>query len=121
MPSIPIPDQFVAVTAADAQGNITLTDALAATLFPGSVGWLTLDDASATLRVRLRSIGAAGSGGTGLTLVSVGPGPAEWTAIPQAPNYGVLDVSSCNGSAHLCIEAQACPIDPAYLRRVAVP
>lgn len=113
MPSIAVSDAFVAITAADAAGNLTVASANdSAPLYPGTQGWLTKDDASATARVRIVSISV-----DGLTIV-VGRG-TDTSQPAVAPNYGRIDVSAFDGGgAHLCIEAQTAPIDPAYSKRI---
>jgi hypothetical protein len=111
MPSIPIQDSFTVVSAADAKGNLTI--ASSTLLYPGTYGWLALDDGTASLRVKIKKVVDG-------THIVVGPGEPQYTGLFGSAQYGRIDCSAFNGSAHLCIEAQTAPIDLAYSKRIGV-
>lgn len=125
MPSISIQDSFVAVSAADDAGNVTVSAADSVLLYPGTYGWLALDDGSASIRVKLKKINPPVGDNV---VIEVGQGEPEYSASALAgnqqsfvsPSYGRLDVSDYNGSAHLCVETQTAPIDYAYSKRIGI-
>ena len=111
MPSIAIPEAFIAVTAADALGNLTV--ASTAGIYPGAHAWLTKDDGSLQYRVQILRV-------TSTTVFQVRRYPNDTEGRPDnnlyvPPGYGLSDVSAFNGVAsHICVERQTVPVDPSF-------
>lgn len=112
MAGIPIFKSSMAVSAATNEGALTVvsTDSL----FPGTTAWLTLNDASASVHVKLLSI----VDGTHVLVGNADPVVGKNGFSSQTNNP--IDVSAYNGSATLCIETQVAPVDMAYTRRTGV-
>jgi len=112
MAGIPIFKSSMAVSAADAEGTLTVADS--STLFPGTVAWLTLNDGTAQVHVKLLSVPSS-------TTVKVGNAESVVGANGfSSRTNNPIDVSAYNGSATLCIETQVAPVDMAYTRRTGV-
>lgn len=115
MPSIAIQEAFVAISAADALGNLTVT----ATdyLFPGALANVTKDDGSAQMRVKILARLSA----TQIRVRQL-PGNSEtlngFTAMASGPSYGLTSMTAFNGASHICQEPQNVPVDPAFSVRV---
>jgi hypothetical protein len=110
MPSIAVQEAFVAISAATADGVLTV--ASNAYLFPGALAWLCLDTATETsARMRVKILACIST-----DTVHVRPFVNNNENAP--PQYGLGDVSAFNGASHICQEAQTAPIDPAYSKRV---
>lgn len=119
MPSIAVQNAKANVTAATAIGALTVDST--AYLFPGANAWVSKDDGSLSVRVKILAI----SGTTGLTVRKwpVFQDPASGTKYTKensgAPSYGSSDMSAFNGVAtHIYMEAQSVPVDPVYSKRV---
>ena len=104
MSCIPIQGGSYPVTSASAIGDVNIVST--ADVLPGSVGWLTKDDGSATIRVKVVRVVSG-------TTLSVKPyDPAA------APTYGRANVAAyTGGGSTLHIEAQVVPVDPSYSKR----
>ena len=118
MPSIAVQRGKAVISAADAKGNLTVDST--GYLYPGTNAWVSLDNGTAMARVKILAI-------TGTTTLKVRRYPtvqdhntgvfydSEFTA---GIHYGLSDMSAFNGSAHIDMEAQTAPVDPAYAKRV---
>jgi hypothetical protein len=112
MAGIPIFKSSKAVTAATAGGVLTVDETKS--LFPGTTAWLTLNDASASVHVKLLSIVSD-------TEVLVGNAdPVVGANGFSSQTNNPIDVSAYNGSATLNVETQVAPVDMAYTRRTGV-
>ncbi len=107
MPSIAIQEAFVAISAATAQGELTVTSN--AYVFPGGLAWICKDDGSARARVKILFC-------AGTTKVQVRRFKDDDENAP--PSYGGSDMTAFATGSHLCQEAQVVPVDPAYAKRV---
>lgn len=108
MPSIAIQEAFVAISAADAAGNLTVTST--DYLYPGAMAWVQKDDGSApSARVKILAV-------TGETIVRVRRFINDNENSP--PNYGASSMTSFNGGSHICQECQTAPVDPSFRRRI---
>jgi hypothetical protein len=119
MPSIAVQAAKVAITAATSKGVLTVTST--AYIHPGTNAWAVKDDGSVRYRVKILAI-------TGSTTLVARRWPSKKepdsnTTHDQEnygpPSYGLSDLSALTGgSAHLSIEAQTAPVDPAFSKRV---
>jgi len=115
MAGIPIFKSSVAITGADADGTLTVTAPDSTnSMFPGTTAWLTLNDGSAQVHVKILRCPTS----TTLTVGNADPvvGANGFSSQSNSP----IDVSAYNGSATLCIETQVAPVDMAYTRRTGV-
>lgn len=101
--SKPINNTSAAITAATAGGLITVADNTI--FFPGAKGWISKNDGSASMRVKLISR----VGTTQLRVRRIADGTE---AIVPAPSYGLTDVSAFNATSTLFVEAQLVPVVP---------
>jgi len=120
MPSIAVQSSRAVVSAATNKGRVTVDSN--AYLFPGANAWLSKDDGSLSVRVKILACI-----GTDTLVVRRWPTrKATDTTEPNhdlenfgPPGYGLSDVSAFNGVAsHISMETQAVPVDPAYVKRV---
>jgi hypothetical protein len=120
MPSIAVQAAKVSVTAATAQGRLTVESN--SYIFPGTNAWLAKDDGSLSYRVKILACID-----TDTVIVRRWPTkplqnqyePAHDQESYGPPSYGSSDVSAFDAVAsHLSIEAQTAPIDPTYAKRV---
>lgn len=121
MPSIAVQAAKIVISAANNKGQLTVTST--AYVYPGTNAWAVKDDGSVKYRVKILAI-------TGTTTLLARRWPSkqdnDGTTVSThdqenygSPHYGLSDLSALNGgSAHLSIEAQTAPIDPAYAKRV---
>jgi hypothetical protein len=108
VPSIAIQETFVAISAATAQGVLTVSDT--SYLFPGAKAWVAKDDGSLSYRVRILAR---------LTSTTVSVRRYNNDDENSAPSYGSSDMTAFNGvSSHICQETQTAPVDEAYAVRV---
>jgi len=112
MAGIPIFKSSKAVSAATNEGVLTVDET--ASLFPGTTAWLTLNDASASVHVKLLRCPTA------TTVVVGNADPVVGKNGFSSQSNSPIDVSAYNGSATLCIETQVAPVDMAYTRRTGV-
>lgn len=118
MPSIAVQAVKVVISAATDKGVLTVDST--AYVYPGTYGWAVKDDQSVQYRVKILAVTGATTlvarrcnqkrdpDGTKYDQENYGP-----------PSYGLSDLSALDGgSAHLSIETQTAPIDPAYAKRV---
>lgn len=119
MPSIVVPALKTAVSAATALGVLTVADTTL--IYPGSYGWAVKDDGSVQYRVKILQV----IDSTTFVARRCNPqrdpngGPTHDQENFGPPNYGKSDLSALDGGgAHISIEAQTAPIDPAYAKRV---
>ncbi len=99
--NIPIQETIAAVTAATNKGLLTVADNTV--LYPGTFGWLTKNDGSASTRVYI----VARVGANQVSARAVASGTEQ--TVP-APSYGRSDLSAYNAASSLCIEAQTAPV-----------
>jgi hypothetical protein len=118
MPSIAVQAAKVAISAADASGRLTVTSN--GYLYPGTYAWAVKDDQSVQYRVKILACI-----GTDTVVVRRWHSKQEpdGTIHDQEnfgpPNYALTDMSALDGGgAHLSVEAQTAPIDPAFAKRV---
>ncbi len=96
MAGIPIYKSSKAVTAATAGGVLTVDET--ASLFPGTTAWLTKNDASASVHVKILSILTA-------TTLKVGNAdPVVGANGFSSQTNNPIDVSAYNSGSTLCIE-----------------
>ena len=110
MAGIPIFKASFAVSAAAADGTLTVADTTP--LYPGTTAWLTKNDASKQDYVRILQI---------LTSTTIKVGPASPVRGPTgfySPSYQIFDASADNGIAStMGVETQVAPVDVAYSKR----
>lgn len=106
--NIAIQEAFVEITAATADGILTVTSN--GYLFPGALAWVCMDDGSARARVKILACL-----GSDRVQVRRFKDDDENTA---PPSYGVSDMTAFAAGAHICQEVQNAPIDPSYFKRV---
>jgi hypothetical protein len=103
------PAVFEAIIGASAIGVLTLNTGKADAVYPGAVGWVSKDDASAAALVKV----LMASGNT--VVVRRFKGDVE-RAVPQ---YGRSDMSAFATGSHLCLDAQLSQVNPAHSKRDA--
>jgi len=116
MPSVPVAEAFVAITGADATGNLTVATGDNGPVYPGALAWLCKDDGSARLRVKILSVPST----TKIVVRAYDDSPVadrSLHAVTRAPSYGRTDVSGFASGSHLCQEAQMAPVDFAFQKR----
>lgn len=119
MPSIAVQAATATITAATADGRLTVDSN--AYLFPGTNAWLI--NTAATVRYRVKILACIG---TDTVVVRRWPTKPQKDASEVAhdqenygpPGYGVSDVSALNGGGRISMEAQTAPVDPTYAKRV---
>lgn len=105
--SVQIQENIVAVTAANAVGELTFATNLG--LHPGTLGWLTKNDGSLSYRVRIVKLV-----GSTKAMVRRMPGDDERKA---CEGTGYTDVSAFNTTSSLCVEAQLAQVSQSYVNR----
>lgn len=125
MPSIAVPEAFIAVTAATATGVLTVGSGNTANLYPGAYAWLAKDDGSLSYRIKILSVDATAN------TVKARRMPVKQVQTPGSstpifadsetnppPRYGLTNFLPFNGVAcHICQERQTAPVDPSYAKR----
>lgn len=107
MPSISCPPFFAAITGATALGVITV--ASTTDVYPGSLGWVYLDNGTARARVKILSVLSA-------TTFQVRRFANDNENSP--PSYGYSDMSAFAAAAHISVDSgQPVPVDPAFSKR----
>lgn len=123
MPSVAVPEAFVAIASATAAGVITTAAGDADDVYPGALAWLVKDDGSVRLRVKILSVKPAPdptSDPDTITVRAYDDSPSathSLSAATRAPSYGRVNVSAFNASSHLCQEIQTAPVDRAFQKR----
>jgi len=118
MPSIVVPKETQAITAATNKGLVTV--ASTTNLYPGTNAWMGKNDGSANARVKILKILTATT-----FLVRKWPTRKATDATEPShdledygpPSYGLSDVSAFNATSHITMETQSVPIDPAFTKR----
>ena|SRR6185437_7459088 len=114
MPSISVPDAFVAITGSS-KNTLTVAAADGALIYPGTYGWVSKDDASATARVKILAVSADN---TTITCRVVPNNADEFGN--GYPNFSYDSVGTLAGFStvsHLAVNRQTAPVDPSFTRR----
>jgi hypothetical protein len=121
MPSIAVPEAFIAVTAATAVGLLTVGSGNTANLYPGAYAWLAKDDGTLSYRIKILAVDSTAN------TVLARRMPIKQDRFSQTyvddegnppPSYGLTDFSTFNGvGCHICQERQTAPIDPSFSKR----
>lgn len=98
---------FSAISAASALGVLTIAVNDGLKVYPGAIGWVNKDDASANALVKVISV--SGDSITVRRFKNDDPN--------SPPSYGRSDMSAFAATSHLNLEAQLVTVSPAHAKR----